>query len=747
MRRAVELRRDPVRALDPGGAVSETLSGTVKRVVFESPDGAFAVVRLAVEGKAEPVTAVGPLAEAGEGEELRLEGTWERHPQHGAQFRVERVVVEVPQTAEGVGRYLEGLPGIGPELARRLVGTFGVAAIEVVENEPWRAAQVKGMGKRRAEAAAAEAANRRQDREAMVFLQGLGISLAFAARIRKTYGDQAIVRVRENPYRLARDVAGIGFATADRIARGMGIAPDSPLRIQAGVVHTLEAFVEEGHVFAPRRALVERVAETLGVDEASADAACAALIIEGAVVVWRMSEVGEPDDDEAIYLPRLYRAEQEAAIRIAQLLHARRRTPPPPVVDARFSDGQRAALAVPSRAAVVVITGGPGTGKTTVVRALVDGWERARRRVLLAAPTGRAARRLTAATGRSAQTVHRLLEWGRGTRGSSGGFGRDAANPIAADLLVVDEASMLDIVLARALLEAVPLGGTVVLVGDVDQLPSVGPGQVLADLIASEVAPVARLTEIFRQAEGSGITENAYRILAGHVPRAEEASPHDGRDFYVVRADEPERARELVVRMCRERIPEAFGFDPRRDVQVLAPMHRGAAGTDGLNAALQAALNPRGEPIAGARGLRLGDKVMQVRNDYERDVFNGDVGVVASSDSVGGVPTVVVDFDGRRVEYDDEALGQLELAYAVSVHKSQGSEYPAVVLLILMQHHLLLRRNLLYTAVTRGKRLVVLVGSPRAIKRAVEQADSERRHTGLRERLRALNKRRPDGVD
>jgi exodeoxyribonuclease V alpha subunit len=410
----------------------------------------------------------------------------------------------------------------------------------------------------------------------------------------------------------------------------------------------------------------------------------------------------------------------------------------------RLSEGQRQAIATCGDAGVAVITGGPGTGKTTVVRALVQSWEEAGRRVMLAAPTGRAAKRLSEATGRTAQTVHRLLEWGRPARDADGHprgpFGRGSENPLPADLLVVDEASMLDLQLARGLVAAVSPGATLVLVGDVDQLPSVGPGQVLRDVIDSGRVPVARLTEVFRQAEGSGIVENAYRILAGELPIG---SKEPRGDFFVVQADEPERARDMVVRLCKERIPSAFGFDPLRDVQVLAPMHRGAAGTEGLNRALQEALNPGGEavalPGAAARSLRVGDKVMQVRNDYERDVFNGDVGVIAAArKDEDDEPIVEVDFDGKRVRYEAEALGELELAYAVSVHKSQGSEYSAVVVPLVMQHYLLLQRNLLYTAVTRGKKLVVLVGNERAIRRAVGEAEASGRHTGLRARLQAL---------
>jgi exodeoxyribonuclease V alpha subunit len=712
----------------------ELLEGTVLRVVFTATDGSFAVLRLEAAGRDEPVSVVGPLADATPGEHLKMEGHWERHTTHGDQFRATRAVVDVPRTAEGVGRYLEGLKGIGPMLAERLVGAFGTEAIEVIEKEPWRAAQVRGVGKRRAERAAKDAAGRRQEREVMVFLQGLGVSLAYAARIRKAYGEDAVARVRDNPYRLARDVPGIGFIVADRIAQGMGIGRDSPLRIQAGVLHVLESVSDEGHVYFPAEELATRAAEALSIEAPRAQSALEELVREGAAII----------ENGAVYPPKLYRAEVELARRIGELLDAKRGKPPAIVGGERLSEGQRAAVASCGEAGVVVITGGPGTGKTTVVRALVQTWERAQRAVMLAAPTGRAAKRLAEATGRTAQTVHRLLEWGRPSRDvdgyARGPFGRGSDNPLTADLLVVDEASMLDLQLARGLVAAVRPGTTLVLVGDVDQLPSVGPGQILRDVIGSGRVPVARLKEVFRQAEGSGIVENAYRVLSGEMPIG---SKEARGDFFVVAAEEPERAQEMVVRLCRDRIPSAFGFDPLRDLQVLAPMHRGAAGTEGLNRALQAALNPDGEavalPGAGGRTLRVGDKVMQVRNDYERDVFNGDVGVIVGAHrDEDEDPVVEVDFDGRRVRYESEAMGELELAYAVTVHKSQGSEYPAVVVPLVMQHYLLLQRNLLYTAVTRGKRLVVLVGSERAIKRAVSEAQASDRHTGLRARLQAL---------
>jgi exodeoxyribonuclease V alpha subunit len=711
-------------------AATETLEGSVLRVVFTAADGSFAVLRLQVSGRDEPISVVGPLADSTAGEQLKLEGHWERHPIHGDQFRATRAVVEIPRTAAGVSRYLEGLKGIGPMLAERLVGAFGTDAIEVVEKEPWRAAQVKGVGKRRAERAARDAAARRQEREVMVFLQGLGVSLAYAARIRQAYGDQAVARVQENPYRLARDVPGIGFIVADRIAQGMGIGRDSPLRIQAGVLHVLESLSDEGHVFFPADELAARAADALAIDLPRAQAAVAELGRDGGAVI----------EGAAVYPPRLHRAEVELARRIAELVAAKRAKAPRVVGAEKLSEGQRQAITRCGEAGVVVITGGPGTGKTTVVRALVQTWERAGRRVMLAAPTGRAAKRLAEATGHTAQTVHRLLEWGKPREGARASpFGRGDDNPVPADLLVVDEASMLDLQLARGLVAAVRPGATLVLVGDVDQLPSVGPGQVLRDVIDSGRVPVTRLREVFRQAEGSGIVENAYRILGGEMPIGQKEARGD---FFIVAAEEPERARDVVVRLCKERIPSAFGFDPLRDVQVLSPMHRGAAGTEGLNRALQEALNPHGAAVEfGAeqgRRLRVGDKVMQVRNDYERDVFNGDVGViVAARLDEEDEPVVEVDFDGRRVRYEADALGELDLAYAVSVHKSQGSEYPAVVVPLLMQHYLLLQRNLLYTAVTRAKKLIVLVGAERAIRRAVAEAEAAGRHTGLRARLAA----------
>lgn len=758
------------------------LEGVVRRVVFAAPDGEFAVLQLDVAGYPTPVSAVGVLAGISEGETLRISGAWEQHPQYGRRLRAEIVLPISPQTRLGLERYLATLSGLGPELARRIVETLGLDALDRLENETFRVAQVKGVGKRRAQRALVDARARREEREVMVFLQGLGISAAYAARIRKRYGQAAINKVKESPYGLARDVGGIGFHIADRIARAVGIDPMSPQRSAAGLRHALSVACETGHCFLPPGELLVRAGQLLRLDEPPAPPPPPQVARPpvGQAPLWPQVPAAAPPassvspplspgpieippellasalDDlvmssevhreaDAVYLRRMFEAEVELARLLGRLLGAPRRRVPVLKLDSgpiKLAPGQIAALRQVEVAPVSIITGGPGTGKTTIIRALVQGFQDAGLRVKLVAPTGRAAKRLSEATGHGASTVHRLLYLKPGEDQAS----RDLE--LSADLLVCDEASMLDLILSVALLGAVTPGTTVVFVGDVDQLPSVGPGRVLGDLIDSGRVPVTRLTDIFRQAEGSGIVDNAHRIRQGLLPQsgprgAEPKSPLT--DFYLIDVAEPAQARDLIVRLVSERIPQRFGFDPVADVQVLTPMHRGEVGTEELNKALQAVLNPRaaeGGEEGGSLRLKnrvfsLGDKVMQVKNDYERDVWNGDVGVVIAVDTEEGTLTVRFD-DEREALYDGEALEQLELAYAVSVHKSQGSEYQAVVVPLMLQHYPLLRRNLLYTAVTRGKKLVVLLANARALRRAVSEVGDIQRYTRLGQRLRDI---------
>lgn len=777
-----------------GAAAAEALvqvDGVVQRVMYTAPNSEFAVVQLDLTGQVASAVAVGPLAGIAVGESLRVHGQWESHPQYGRRLRAVQALPISPRTRLGMERYLATLSGLGPELARRIVEALGLDALDLLEAETFRVAQVKGVGKRRAQRALVDAKARREEREVMVFLQGLGVSPAFAARIRKKYGQAAIAKVKENPYALARDISGIGFQIADRIAQAVGIDPLSPLRCAAALHHVLDGANDAGHCYLPRPELGDRTAALLRTTEPPppgpagpvkmpevlqapaqltlgaaapprplAEAGRAAdeevrLDERGVVVVppERIAEVldelllrGEVvQDGSSIYTRRMYEAEVELAKEVARLIRARRARVPQVELEGgglRLAAGQKAALLQVETTPLCIITGGPGTGKTTIIRTLVGAWARGGLRVKLAAPTGRAAKRLAEATGQPASTLHRLLAVVPGED-----FSRRSESDLGVDLLVCDEASMLDLQLALTLLRAVPVGATLVLVGDVDQLPSVGPGRVLNDLIESGRVPTTRLREIFRQAEGSSIVENAHRILAGQVPLPAPRTS-ELHDFYLIETDDALQARERVVKLVAERIPARFNLDPLLDVQVLTPMHRGEVGTEELNRALQAALNPQAATTGGAaeagsilksrgRSFALSDKVMQVRNDYERDVWNGDVGLVVQIDPEEGTLTVRFD-DEREVLYDGDELDQLELAYAVSVHKAQGSEYKAVVIPLHLQHYPLLRRNLLYTAVTRGKQLVVLVGSQRALRRAVGQTGDLKRYTQLAERVRSI---------
>ncbi len=738
----------------PRAEQAAVLEGVLERVVFANEANAWSVVRLAVAGAREPVTAVGNLLGVQPGESLRLSGCWTDDPRHGRQFRVDSYATVVPATALGIERYLGSglIRGIGKVMAARLVAAFGSATLEVIERQPERLREVAGIGpKRRADILGAW--NEQRDiKEVMVFLQSHGVSTSYAIKIYKTYGSLAVRWVRDNPYRLATDIHGIGFASADRIAASLGISRLAPQRLEAGALHVLGEAADRGHLFLPRSRLVEEADRLLGAGRDAVEAAVTALAAAEQVeteplraadpaptAMTAPDGAAVPVPDWAVYLKPLHAAEAGLAARVRALLAQ----PQLPLeIDLGralewFERGERLTLASQQRQAIrtgltsklLVITGGPGTGKTTLVRGLVRILTRKGQRVLLAAPTGRAAKRLAEATGSEAATVHRLLEFNPKSRA----FDRNREHPLACDLLIVDEASMLDAVLAHHLLRAVPDAGRLVLVGDIDQLPSVGPGQVLADLIGSGAVEVVRLTEIFRQAERSLIVTNAHRVQSGHMPVLE--SLDKSGDFFFVERRDPEEALRTLTQLVAQRIPARFGLDPLEHIQVLTPMKRGLLGSANLNAVLRDLLNPSGPALSrGGHSLRLGDKVMQVRNNYDLEVWNGDIGRVAAVDEENQRLQVV--FDGRAVTYELAALDELALAYACSIHKAQGSEYPCVVIPLHSQHYMMLQRNLLYTGITRAKRLAVLVGETKALAAAIGNHRVNQRFTRLAERLR-----------
>jgi len=720
-----------------------TLDGTVERFVFRNAESSFTVARFETPGH-QHVTIVGELVGVNEGLPLRLRGHWVEDKKFGRQFRVATYQLRAPETLVGIERFLSSgvIPGIGPELARRLVGHFGMDTLEVIDRKPERLVEVSGIGAGRAAKLAAAFAAQREVQDVMVFLRGHGVSAAFAARIVKKYGKDAINVVRANPYRLAHEIWGIGFRTADAIADKLGIARDAPERLEAGLLHALETSAEAGHMHLPDDELVAAAAELLGVAGDKLLARLAALEQHQLVVRELLGHRGP-----CTMMPWAYDAETSSAALLAALTRtpARGLTLDVHAAIHAFEAVTGVALAAQQRKAVeaalvdkcTVITGGPGVGKTTIVKAIVHLAKLVHRKVALAAPTGRAAKRLGEATVMEAMTIHRLLEF----QPHAGGFQRDRDNPLEADLVVVDEASMVDAQLFASLIAAVRPAAQLILVGDIDQLPSVGAGAVLADVIDSEAATVIRLTEIFRQAQASKIVVSAHAINHGELPVLDAPGGGPGAaatDFYFISRDDPEAARATIVELVAERIPRSFGFDAITEIQVLAPMHRGELGTSAINRALQDRLNPTAgaaELARGERVFRTGDKVMQLRNDYDKAVFNGDIGVIAAIDREEAV--VRVEFDGRIASYERAELDQLSHAYAVSIHKSQGSEYPAVVIPLVTQHYMMLQRSLLYTAVTRGKKLVVIVGSKRAVALAVRNADAKRRYTWFAERVRA----------
>lgn len=763
----------------------DQLQGSLERIVYSNEENHYTVAQLQPDNARKSVTVVGNLPAVQCGETLLLHGEWIVHPQFGRQFKIARFESILPSTITGLKKYLGSglIRGIGPKFAERIVDFFGKDTLTVIDQYSGRLKEVPGIGAERAGRIRLAWVEQKAVREIMIFLQSYGVTPSQAAKIHKMYGDDSMKVVKDNPYQLARDIHGIGFRTADQIARNLGIPSDSAQRIQAGVVYQLEQILAEGHTGYPFDLLVRAASENLlGVDEGPVERQITQLIHDGALKI-------EPSEN-LVYLAGIHRAERGLAERLLHIAHAAVTLPPVQVEKAlawadqqshiTMSDAQREAVRAAITSKLVVITGGPGVGKTTIIRGIVKILAYKKAKIALCAPTGRAAKRLSESCSYFAQTIHRLLKYDP----QDHDFTHHAANPIEANLVVVDETSMLDVPLAFHLFNAIPPTASVVLVGDVDQLPSVGPGNFLRDVIDSGIAPVIRLNQIFRQHHRSQIVVNAHRVNEGKLPENSAATPmlamardltededpppadpearhprerpaaapsanglSTASDFHLLPADSPEAAVRRIVKLVSDEIPRAFQFDPIEEIQVMAPMHRGVCGVENLNRELQAALNPkRADPKFRlhrdgvipeierfGRLYRIGDKVMQIRNNYDKDVFNGDLGRVVAIDR--DAATLSVRVDERLVEYEFSDLDELLPAYAISIHKSQGSEYPVVVIPILTQHYVMLQRNLLYTAITRGKKLVVVVGAAKALAIAVRNDKTAQRYGMLKARL------------
>ncbi|MBM4422157.1 MAG: ATP-dependent RecD-like DNA helicase [Chloroflexi bacterium] len=745
----------------------DSLEGIVERITFYSEETGYTVLRLRPSGRPRTafaageddlLTVVGNLPEVNPGESLRLEGAWASHPQYGKQFKAERCEQILPATVEGIKRYLGSglIKGVGPKTAAKIVKKFGADTLTVVDEQPRKLREVLGIGAKKAAIIEVAWQQQKAIKNVMIFLQGHGVSTGLAVKIYKQYGDMAQEIVKSDPYRLARDIYGIGFKTADKIARQLGLPPNAPSRVEAGVAHALGELSDEGHVYSPVQRLTDTASELLAVPPDLIASAIERLLAEDRIKreTLRIAEIkggGESKvrEEEAVYLTPFYYGEIGVTNRLSNMMQS----PSSHLADLRQRDlneliaqtgqvelsvEQRMAIRRALENKVSVITGGPGTGKTTALKTLIGVLEATKHSYALASPTGRAAKRLSEATGRAAKTIHRMLGFQPGI-----GFNYNEEKPLPVHMLIVDEASMIDLLLMNNLLKALDPATHLLLVGDVDQLPSVGAGDVLRDVIDSNTAAVTRLSIIFRQAQGSLIITNAHRINRGENPivpdsRGESETRPYHADFFLFVVEDPEEAANWVVDIVQNRIPSKFGLRAIDDVQVLSPMYRGAVGVANLNARLQEALNPasakKAERKIGGRIFRAGDKLMATRNNYDKDTFNGDIGRLTAIDFEE--QTLTINFEGREVSYDWLEADELAHAFAVSVHKSQGSEYPAVVLPMLTQHYMMLQRNLLYTAVTRAKKLCVLVGTRKAIAMAVKNATVATRYSGLDVRLR-----------
>jgi exodeoxyribonuclease V alpha subunit len=717
-----------------------TLEGQIERITYRNEENHFTIAKMKVKGQRDMITVIGSLFSITPGEGLRVSGFYEQHPKYGLQVRIESYESLIPATLVGIEKYLGSglIKGIGPEMAKRIVKQFGLNTLEIIEKDLSKLSQVEGLGPKRIGQIKEAWKDQKEIRRIMIFLQGYGVSTGLASKIFKTYGQQAVTRMQENPYALATDIFGVGFLTADHIAEKMGIQKEAPIRLQAGLTYILQQKSEEGQVCLPEEALLQTAVSQLEVDQQKVIQALQALI-KNKQMRTQPTKTGET----LVFIPYLDISEEGIARRIEVLV--KEKSPRDCRTDQvlrqvektlglRLSQQQKEAVEKAVSQKILIITGGPGTGKTTIVRSILEVFKGLGRRCVLMAPTGRAAKRLSEVTRHQATTIHR----GLGYNPKLGGFQRNEDHPLPADLVVIDEASMVDTVLMFHLLKAVPDGAVFILVGDVFQLPSVGPGNVLSDFIQSQKIPVVQLNQIFRQGEGSLIVVNAHRIHQGDMPILLTEEGGKNQDFYFFPQEDPEKAVGWILKLIQEKLPQRYGLDPLQDIQVLTPMYKGQVGAENLNLFLQEHLNPDQRCIQrGTRLYKVGDKVMQIRNNYDKEVFNGDIGRLAKIDQEN--QEIWINFDGRFVVYDFSELEELVLAYAISVHKSQGNEYPALIMPVMIQHYILLQRNLIYTAVTRARRVVVLIGTKKALAIGIKNNKPQMRYSFLKERLKGLS--------
>jgi exodeoxyribonuclease V alpha subunit len=719
------------------------LTGHIERVTFSDDETGYSVCKLKVKDNNNPITIVGNLMNPVAGEFIEVEGNWIIHPKFGTQLEIVRYKSLAPATLHGIQKYLGSglIKGIGPVMAKRIVAHFGIDSLDIIEKETHRLSEVEGIAKKRIEMIKKAWDDQKEVRSVMLFLQSHNVSAAYAARIFKTYGQESIPIVKENPYRLARDIFGIGFKTADQIAEKLGMEKDNPRRIEAGIEFLLNELSGEGHVCFPKTQLNEKTVSLLNVSEELVADAILRCLSDNRIVIESLnpqSKFENQKSEQMVFSKRLHICETGIADSIMRLKNAHRSLRPintdkaldwvKKEISITLSPAQEEAVRRSLTEKILIITGGPGTGKTTIINAVIKILKTAGAKILLAAPTGRAAKRMNEATWEKASTIHRMLDYSL----KLPGFKKNSQNPLKCDALIIDEASMIDTVLMYHLLKATPSGAILVFVGDVNQLPSVGPGNVLNDFIESQTLAVVTLDTIFRQASRSLIVVNAHRINSGMFPVI--ANDNKSGNFFFIQRDEPEDALNTILELVKDRIPATFGFDPVNEIQVLTPMHKGVIGASNLNKTLQEILNPNGAVLQrGNREFRVQDKVMQIRNNYDKHTYNGDIGRIQSIDVTE--QEMVIEFDGRLVPYDFTSLDEIVHAYAVSIHKSQGSEYPAVIVPVVTQHYILLQRNLIYTAITRGKKLVVLIGSKKALGIAIRTVKSMNRYTRLGWRL------------